>query len=301
MKFTIAICTWNGATTLPATLESISKMKREDAFEWEIVIVDNNSTDETQAVCQSYVGRLPIRVVLETKQGHSFSRNCAIDNAKGEFIAWTDDDVIVDENWLSVYDSAVDEFPAASFWGGPIKPYFQHEVPKWVHENWDVCGGVFAEREQGEACFEIRESEKLPYGANFVTRRTIQEQFRFDSKFGRVGSGVRGFDEIDVLSRMLAANHFGVWIPEASLQHIIPESRTSLKYIADYFHGQGETWVERGVSKLTPTEIKKQVWQHQVRYWLARLFSGSWFPHLVQLNNLRGQLAANSARSNGTT
>ena len=301
MKFTIAICTWNGAATLPATLESIAAMKQVDAIDWEVLVVDNNSTDETQSVCNAFSNRLPIRVVLETKQGHSFSRNCAIDHASGDFIVWTDDDVIVAENWLSVYDSAVDDYPAASFWGGRIKPCFQHEVPKWVHENWDVCGGVFAEREQGSERFQITEVEKLPYGANFVTRRLVQDQFRFDSKFGRVGSGVRGFDEIDVLSRMLAANHFGVWIPEAELQHVIPESRTSLKYISDYFQGQGETWVERGVSKLTAAEIKKAIRQHQFKYWCARILSGAWFPHLVQVNNLRGQLLALSRASGLST
>ena len=293
MKFTVAICTWNGANRIGQTLDSFIEMEQIDQIDWELVVVDNNSTDNTIEICKSYADRLPVRVCSETKQGHSNSRNRAIDESNGKFIVWTDDDVLVDPDWLYVYDLAVDAYPEFDFFGGKITPYFEHDVPKWVHQNWEICSGLFAERDQGDGKFEILKPEQLPYGANFVTRQSVQKAFRFDPKFGRVAKGVRGFDEIDVLSRMLEAGHRGMWIPESRLQHLIPESRTTLKYLADFYEGQGETWIERGVSKLTRPELLAQIRKKEVSYCLSRImFSRTLIPILAELSNLRGQLAA---------
>jgi glycosyltransferase involved in cell wall biosynthesis len=293
MKFTVAICTWNGASSIGATLESFSLLNRINEIDWELLIVDNNSTDNSREICEVYSDRLPIRIVTETKQGHSNCRNRAVESSLGEFIAWTDDDVIVDPGWLSHYDLAVDQYPSAAFWGGTIRARFEHTIPRWIRENWDVCAGVFAERDLGAERFEIRTAEQLPYGANFVTRRCVQEKFRFDTRFGRSGSSVRGFDEIDVLSRMLEQEHRGYWIPEASLEHVIPPSRTTLKYIADYFEGQGQTWVARDFTQLGLTQIKQRLRHHEIWYWLTRLCTSRyWFPHWVQASNLRGQRKA---------
>lgn len=293
MKFTVVVCTWNGASSIGATLESMSLFERIDEIDWELLIVDNNSTDDSRQICETYSDRLPIRIVTEPQQGHSNCRNCAVNNSHGEFIAWTDDDVIVDPTWLSQYDRAVDQYPLAAFWGGRIKARFEHAVPRWIRENWDVCAGVFAERDLGNERFEIRTAEQLPYGANFVTRRCVQEKFRFDSRFGRTGDSVRGFDEIDVLSRMIAQEFRGYWIPEATLQHVIPASRTTRKYIGDYFEGQGETWVAREHSRLGLDQVKQQLRYHQIWFWLTRLLASHyWFPHWVQASNLRGQQKA---------
>ncbi len=293
MKFTVAICTFNGGSTLGATLESLSRLQRAAEVDWELLIIDNNCTDDTREVCDRFSTRLPIRILLETKQGHSNSRNCALDHAQGEFIAWTDDDVVVDPGWLSSYDLAVKRYPNATFWGGPIVPRFDHRVPRWVAVNWDVCAGVFAERDLGKEPFEIRSTEHLPYGANFVTRTSIQKKFRFDQRFGRAGSELRGFDEIDVLSRMVEEDHSGIWIPEAKVQHVIPPARTTLNYMANYFEGQGQTWVSRKYRQLSLEQIKQRERYHQFWFRLTRcLPSRYWFPHLQQASNLRGQRKA---------
>lgn len=293
MKFTIAICTWNGASRIESTLDSIVGLEKQDEIDWELLVVDNNSTDNTRQVCESFSDRIPIRVVEEKQQGLSFSRNCAVDHATGDYMIWTDDDVKVAPDWLAVYRDAIEQYPNAAFFGGKIKPFFQHKTPAWVNKNWEFCSGVFAERDLGDERFEINALDNLPFGANFVTRTDIQNEFRYDPKFGRVAKGVRGFDEIDVLSRMLAAGHVGIWIPEACLEHLIPESRTSLKYVADFYEGQGETWIERGVSKLEPNQIRSQLRRNRWKYFFWRLFSSRyWLPILAESSNLRGQLKA---------
>ncbi len=293
MKFTIAICTWNGARRIGSTLESLAAMDRHVDHDWELLVVDNNSTDDTRDVCESYADRIPLRVIAESQQGHSFSRNCAVDHAAGEYLVWTDDDVQVAPDWLNVYREAVDQYPQAAFFGGKIQPCFQHRVPAWVNQNWEICRGVFAERDLGDERFEIRTLEQLPFGANFVTRTEVQRQFRYNPNFGRVATGVRGFDEIDVLSRMLDAGHTGFWIPEARLEHLIPESRTSLKYLTEFYEGQGETWIERGIVHTNPSQLRARIWRNRWKYCFFRLFSSRrWLPVLAETSNLRGQLKA---------
>ncbi len=292
MKFTIAICTWNGAARIAKTLNSLVEMKRNPEIEWELVVVDNNSSDATPEVCLDFADRLPIRVVTEKNQGHSFSRNCAIDHAHGDYIIWTDDDVLVDPNWMNAYDLATDNHPDAAFFGGKIIPHFEHKVPQWVNRNWEICVGVFAGRDLGDESFEIDSTTTLPYGANFVTKREIQNQFRYDPQFGRIAKGVRGFDEIDVLSRMLQAGHTGRWVPQSTLRHWIPESRTTLKYVSDFYYGQGETWIQRGVSTRTEKEIRLRLIVLRLQYWLQKLtFSQKWLPIVTEISNLKGQLA----------
>lgn len=292
MKFTIAICTWNGATRIAKTLNSLVAMDRKSEIDWELIVVDNNSSDSTNEVCSGFSDRLPIRVVTEKNQGHSYSRNCAIDHAHGDYIIWTDDDVLVDPNWINAYDLATEEHPDSAFFGGKIVPHFEHEIPNWVNLNWEICVGVFAGRDMGNESFEIDSLDRLPYGANFATKRETQNRFRYDPQFGRTAKGVRGFDEIDVLSRMLNAGHTGRWVPHSSLRHLIPESRTSLKYVSDFYFGQGETWIQRGVSTRTEKEIRRRILALRLYYvWQKLTFSKNWLPIMTEISNLKGQLA----------
>ena len=100
LKLTIAICTWNRAKSLRTTLLSLQQLIVPSSSDWEILIVDNNCSDDTSNVIDQFVDLLPIRLVHETRQGLSHARNCAVGAAKGDYILWTDDDVIVDPYWL---------------------------------------------------------------------------------------------------------------------------------------------------------------------------------------------------------
>src|SRR5436305_13472240 len=93
MFVTIAICTFNRAASLRRTLDSLAAMRVPADLGWEVVVVNNSCTDTTDAVIDSFVGRLPIRREFEKSAGQSHARNRAIDVAIGEYIIWTDDDV----------------------------------------------------------------------------------------------------------------------------------------------------------------------------------------------------------------
>ena len=93
MLITIAICTYNRADSLSRTLQSLAAMRLPPRVDWEVVVVNNNSTDHTDAVIASFSGsRLPIRREFEPRRGLSRARNRAVDTADGDYILWTDDD-----------------------------------------------------------------------------------------------------------------------------------------------------------------------------------------------------------------
>ena len=114
MFITIAICTFNRAESLRRTLDSLVAMRIPSDLTWEIVVVNNNSTDHTDYVINEYLERLPLRPESEPQPELSNARNRAIDAAKGDYIVWTDDDVVVDAGWLTAYVEAFRRWPEAA-------------------------------------------------------------------------------------------------------------------------------------------------------------------------------------------
>src|SRR5262249_21230021 len=117
-RVSVIICTWNRARLLDMTLEHFARLRVPAGVEWELVVVNNNSTDDTDAVLQRHEGRLPLRRLFEPRPGKSFAANLALAEARSDLILWTDDDVHVDPDWLAEYVAAARAWPDASFFGG---------------------------------------------------------------------------------------------------------------------------------------------------------------------------------------
>jgi glycosyltransferase involved in cell wall biosynthesis len=291
MKFSVAICTWNRAALLQRTLESLCQLRLPAGWHWQVVLVDNNSTDETPQVIRDLTSRLPLRSVQEPRQGHSAARNRAVESCDGDVIVWTDDDVEVDPRWLIEYGTTIDRTPEASFWGGPIRPKFLASRPSWLVKNWGVCQGCFAARELGDEAIELT-ADRLPYGANFAVRTPILRRFPFDEKLGRKGDKLIGDDEVDVLQRIIGAGHRGYWVPGAAVHHLIPPERMTLDYVRRYFVGQGYRLVGTGKgSRRTIAALRRdaviQRWIFRLKYRFAQ--SPAWLAHWIRAALAEGE------------
>jgi glucosyl-dolichyl phosphate glucuronosyltransferase len=243
MLITVGICTYNRAGSLRRTLDSLARLEIPDDIDWEVVIANNNSTDHTNEVIDKYRDRLPVRREFEPRPGKSNALNRAIDSAKGEYILWTDDDVVVDPGWLRAYVEAFRRWPEAAVFGGRIRPRYEAPVAKWVTESEAVLGGPYAIRDFGENVqpLSINEQDRLPYGANFAIRAKEQRAFRYDPNLGPTPGRVRVQEEFDIIYRLLASGATGYWIPEAKVEHCIGRDRQTPRYIANYYAGLGET------------------------------------------------------------
>jgi glucosyl-dolichyl phosphate glucuronosyltransferase len=124
MLVTIAICTYNRAALLRNTLDRLGEAVVPDGIEVEVIIVNNNCTDGTAQLLRDYAGPLSLRAVFEPVAGVSNARNRVLSEAAGEYILWTDDDVLVDRDWIRAYAAAFRASPDAALFGGPIEPWF---------------------------------------------------------------------------------------------------------------------------------------------------------------------------------
>src|SRR4051794_12529654 len=110
MNVSVVICTWNRSKLLDQTLFAMRKLRIPSDVQWELLIVNNNCTDETDTILDKHSADLPIRPLFEQRPGKSFAANTAIAAAKHDLILWTDDDALVDSDWLAQYVKASEEW-----------------------------------------------------------------------------------------------------------------------------------------------------------------------------------------------
>jgi glycosyltransferase involved in cell wall biosynthesis len=237
----VAICTWNRAGLLDQTLARMRDLRVPAGLGWELLVVNNNCTDGTDAVIARHEPHLPLRRLFEPAPGHSNARNCAVRHARGELVLWTDDDVLVDEHWLAEMARAAAEHPGAAYFGGTIDPWFAEPPPRWVARNLAALQGPFAIRQLGPDTRPLRDNETV-YGANMAFRTTALRAHPFDPKLGRVGSsGMLSGDETGVIERIKVGGGRGVWVGPAKVRHYIPAERMTVGYVWKFFHGLGRT------------------------------------------------------------
>jgi glucosyl-dolichyl phosphate glucuronosyltransferase len=240
VKLTVAICTWNRAALLDQTLTGMRELRVPPGASWELLVIDNNSTDDTKAVVAKHESALPVVYLFEPKQGHSNARNAGIEAANSDLLIWTDDDVIVDPSWLIEYAAAAEAFPDAAFFGGTIDPWFAVEPPAWVVRNLPALHGPFAIRQLGPEVRRLGDGE-LVFGASLAFRTLLLKEHRFNPELGRKGTGMLSGDETDLLARLRALGHYGVWVGSAKVRHYIPADRLTTGYVWKFFHGLGRT------------------------------------------------------------
>jgi glucosyl-dolichyl phosphate glucuronosyltransferase len=280
---TIAICTFNRAESLRRTLNSLVAMPVPSDVDWEIVIVNNNSTDHTDEVIAEYVGRLPVRREFEPRRGKSNALNRAIDVAKGDYMLWTDDDVLVDAGWLTGYVEAFRRWPEAAIFGGRIRPRYEPAAPKWIIQSEPVLVGPYAIRDFGDHVRQLTadDEDHFPFGANWALRTIEQRAFRYDPDLGPVPNRIRNQEESDLIHRVLKSGATGYWMPNAAVEHCIGSERQTVRYIAAYYESWGETLAFRNAAAAASQPflfgIPRRIWPRLfgwgVLYWICRLVS----------------------------
>ena len=307
MRVTVAICTWNRARLLELTLGRMSDLVLPRGVELELLVINNNSTDSTEQVVSGFTGRLPVQHIVEQQQGQSHARNRAHARATGDLILWTDDDVLVDPNWVVAYVGAAARWPAAGYFGGRIAPWYENEPPTWLSRNEKVLSGMLVARDLGsvEGFFP---PEEWPFGANMAFRRSAVDGIQFDPKFGLIGDNEIRNDETDYCRRLQQAGVSGVWVPSASVQHWVGQSRMTLDYVRRYYQGYGRGKVRAAGPSVGRTAFGSPLWTYRaygdaiVRY-LWKRFRGreDWLLSYIDAAEARGLIIENRALRAATT
>lgn len=172
-QISVVISTYNREKSLAGTIESI--LAQENAPAYELIVVDNRSTDRTREFVQAYESRTNrlVRYVFERKQGVSYGRNAGIAGADAPLIAFTDDDVVVSGDWLRAIKNAFDERPECGCVGGKVLALWPEPPPVWLTErHW----GPLALLDYGTAQTLDAQNRKCLITANMGVRTTVFEQ-----------------------------------------------------------------------------------------------------------------------------
>lgn len=238
----ILICTWNRSVSLGRTLESLTEVCTAKDVEWELLVINNNSSDNTSNVICQFADRLPIREVFEKQQGLSHARNRAVREAQGSHLIFTDDDILFERQWLLAYSSAFRNYPQASYYGGPIRARFESTVPSWLRDNEQLLAPTYGVINFGPETRAMPLAPRfLPYGGNMAFRADILQRTQFDSRLGREGGAMLVGEETALFAALSDSGHCGVWVADAQVEHCIPSPHLTTRYVWRSFEGLGRS------------------------------------------------------------
>lgn len=236
----VIICTYNRGAYLYKALESLARQSLA-VTSFEVIVVDNNSTDNTAEVCeviQMEYDDLPLRYVVEAKQGLSHARNRGIDEARGNVLIFMDDDARADKNYLEAVLTFFMDHPSVLAAGGRIYPDWESSEPKWMSVYLRPLVSVL---DMGNEVTFFRKY-KYPVGANMMLhRKALEIGGYFNPELGRKGSGLQGGEEKDYFFRLQDKGVIIAYIPDAIVHHHVPDSRLEKQFIRRQAHQVGKS------------------------------------------------------------
>ena len=236
VDFSVAIRTYNGEKHLPELLERLRSQVNIDTISWEIVIVDNNSKDNTAKIIQEYQSNwpasYPLKYYFESKQGAAFARKRTVQEAQGSLIGFLDDDNLPESNWVSAAYSFAQSHPKAGAYGGQIHGEFEGEPPQDFNKI--AVYLAIIERGQNAFCYNNHKQKVLPPGAGLVIRKQAWSESIPDNLLlaGPQGKSLSAKGEdLEILSHIQNAG-WEIWYnPEMHIYHKIPSWRMERNYL----------------------------------------------------------------------
>jgi glycosyltransferase involved in cell wall biosynthesis len=242
-NLTVLICTWNRAALLDETLASLAAMDVPRDRQWDVTVVDNNSSDHTRDVVAARVASFPVplRYLFEPRQGKSWAMNAGLQHTHSAVVAFADDDVRVSPHWLATIAATFRDYPDVAYVGGRVDPIWEAPCPEWFERTDKALWGTLAILDYGPEPFVFEERRKIPLGANFAIRRTIIDRVgAFNPTLGRNSDRVILGQELpEFFARVRAAGLRGRYLPNMSVQHHVPAKRLRPSYLRRWWYGKG--------------------------------------------------------------
>lgn len=284
----IAICTYNNAQLLDRTLATIEQQKTELSLCWSVLVIDNNSQDETPDVVQRYIiaGRIPgLRIVYEPCQGLAYARRRAVQEISSELIAFVDDDCLLSENWLQEAVIFYREHPMAGAVGGKVKLLWDIP-PEPVMLKFE---GYLASQDRGNLTLQMPSTgNTYLVGAGLVVQRLALLASGWLDKMilvGRKGKALTAGDDTEMVLRIRNAGYELWYNPAMQLQHYIPQQRMSVDYLCRLLRGIGQSLPILSIlgNKLKPTlKVRLQLLGESIKY-LGRLVLSITYKNVLQV------------------
>ncbi len=227
----IIICTYNRDKYIYNVLKSLAEntLSRK---EYEIVLINNNSTDHTETECKRFTNRfsdIQFSYYVESEQGLSYARNRGIKEAKGDILIYVDDDALVNRDYLKTYADFFEQNPTIAAAGGPILPIYEEgKEPQWIshYTRRLITGKLYF----GNKMKKFPRKE-YPGGGNAAYRKEVFDEVGlFNVELGRKGNSLMGAEEKDIFDKMTHKNMCFFYLPQAILYHLIPKTKLTQNY-----------------------------------------------------------------------
>jgi glucosyl-dolichyl phosphate glucuronosyltransferase len=265
MHITVILCTYNRAHSLLEALRSVAASSLPPSVAWEVLIVDNNSRDNTREIAQEFCRQCPdrFRYIFEPQQGKSFALNSGIRQSQGDVLAFMDDDVTVEPTWLYNLTHALEsnEWSGA---GGRIILEWPASIPYWLTTDGPYARHGFPGFDQGR---EAKELVGPPFGTNMAfLREVFVKHGGFRTDLGpNPGSQIRA-EDTEFGRRLIQAGERLRYEPDAVVHHPVPADKLNKRHILKWWYDNG-----RGVAR--EFDIRPFVLTFRLLSWAARWMS----------------------------
>lgn len=239
MDITVLVCTYNRADDLRALLESVLAQETHGCLEYEVLVVDNNSSDHTREVVEELIaaGHSRLRYLFEVKQGLSEALNAGLAATRGEFVQKIDDDQLMPPGYLAQLVRAFRENPDVAFIGGKVLPIWEQQPPHWLtREHWSPLGMA----DYGDEPFIVDEDRPVCLLTGAFRTADLLAAYGF-----RPGLGVSGREQIggqedsEIQERLLHAGRVGLYLPALTTLHRAHVHRLTKEYHVRWHKGHG--------------------------------------------------------------
>jgi glycosyltransferase involved in cell wall biosynthesis len=240
VKISVVICTYNRSKFLKKAFDSIKNQKC-NKNDFEIILVNNNSIDNTEVFCHNYIKENPdlrFKYFVETNQGLSHARNRGIKESNGEFITFVDDDAWADKDFIKKSIGYLETDSSLAVVGGKIFLDYEKEAPKWVSR---FLLSLFGYYNLGNSPVNFNK-RNYPRGSNMTYRKVIFDKYGgFNTDLGRNGGDLMGNEEKEIFIRIFNKGEIGIYHPDLIVYHAVPVERTQLSFIKKQAIGIGRS------------------------------------------------------------
>lgn len=227
----IVVCTFNRVDLLKGAVQSLIDQTLENS-QYEIIVVDNNSTDETRQAILSFADQHPnIHYVKEHKQGLSNARNCGWKKAKAEYVGYIDDDAKADADWLKYAFTVIENIKPVIF-GGPYYPFYLTEKPEWLKDEYN---SAFFDKSRF-----LADNEYLSGSNIFIRKSFLDDAGGFDPHIGMSGSEISYGEETALIVKARKTQEKIYYCHEMKVFHLVPDYKMNVFWylLRSFEHGR---------------------------------------------------------------
>jgi glycosyltransferase involved in cell wall biosynthesis len=235
-KLSVILPTYNRVASLRRAVDALLRQDA-PARDYELVVVDNNSSDGTGAWLAS-IDDPRIRPIREGRQGLSHARNAGLDAAGGEYVAFTDDDVEVAPDWVSTIIGTLDTRADVDGVGGRVLPAWERTPPAWLtRSHWAPL--ALQDHGDDKQVFD-RDAPIGLIGANLAFRRSVFDRIgRFSTDVQRVTDGIGSTEDHELLTRLYDRGGRMLYLPRMLVLARVQPDRCDREYHRRWHEGHG--------------------------------------------------------------